>query len=195
MAGAGDAEPAAQSPTAPGWVERHLRIPAEAYPQLRPLLGWLAMVHDVDIRTPNGVPTDETVAVYNEQKVVWVDDPDPDGLGIRPMIPFGRILDQTAPDKGQAAARLVGTIKSAVSRLLYQGGAVDKRLLGFVHVQPTPNAEFPYDVQGLYADRAVEFAQYRHQVVAGIAHEVGADGFSVLQEYCRDLVLPRGHRA
>jgi hypothetical protein len=188
-------EPAAEQPTA-AWVERKLRIPADTYPQLRPLLGWLAMTHGVEISTPGGAATGEAVAVYNEDKVVWMEDPDPNGVGLRPVIPFGCLLDYDDPDKRRAANRLVGGIRNSVARGLYQSsgsGAVNTALTPFVYVQPALTEPSKYHIVGLYADRAFELAGRGGPLEH--VHDVGLDSIMLFHEFCEDLIVPSGPKA
>ena len=164
-----------------------MRIPAERYAELRPILGWLAAAFGVEIDQQVSSGTTEAQAVtYNERKVVWVDDPKEDGR--RPVIPFERLVEQDYPYAQQrlVASRLVGAVTRAARSALQQGER--SYLLDFVHIGPTPNDRGEHDVQGLYADRALELA-YGGVVLESVPG-VGWVSVALLRGFCADLVQP-----
>ena len=166
------------------WLEQTLQIPLEQYPQLRLLLGNLATTHGVRVSLPPDVRINGQPVMYNERKVVWVEDIG--GAGHRPMIPLEYLMERGNVSDGTAAMSLASAIRHEAGRALEAGESSD--LLAFVHVEPAPSEWFQHDVQGLYADRALELA-YSGVVLEGVPG-VGRQGIEVFREFCADLVWP-----
>lgn len=166
------------------WLEQTLRIPLGAYPQVRRLLGELATTYGVEVGVSPDVRINGQPVSYNERKVIWVDDIG--GTRHRPMIPFSQLMDRANVSDGMAAMTLASAIRHEAGRALEAGERSD--LLPYVHSEPAPSEWFQYDVQGLYADRALELA-YGGEVLERIPG-ISPLGVKLFREFCVDLVQP-----
>lgn len=166
------------------WLEHKLQIPTEQYAAVRLLLGNLAATYDVEVSTPPVAHLGEQPVAYNERKVIWVEDIG--GAGHRPMIPLSHLMERANVSDGPAAMSLASAIRHEAGRALESGEPSD--LLDFVHPEPAPSEWFQYDVQGIYADRALELAY--GGVVLERLPGVSPVGIAVFREFCADLIQP-----
>jgi hypothetical protein len=164
------------------WLEHRVQIPLEQYAAVRLLLGNLAATHDVEVSMPPEVHVGEQPVAYNERKVIWVEDIG--GAGHRPMIPLSHLMERANVSDGMAAMSLASVIRHEAGRALESGEQSD--LLDFIHPEPAPSEWFQYDVQGIYADRALELAY--GGVVLERLPGVSPVSIAVFREFCADLV-------
>lgn len=153
------------------------------------VLGDLAAMHGVTVSDPPETRIDDQSVAYNQHKVVWVDDLG--GSGHRPMIPLDYLLERENVTDESAAESLVHAIKHEANRALEAGEHIP--LLDFVHAEPAPSEWFQYDVQGIYADRALELAY--GGVVLERLPGIGPPRIIVatFRNFCADLVMPSEH--
>jgi hypothetical protein len=186
MVGEDGAVPAPETPDVV-WSEWRLRIPAERYQEARQLLGHLVTAYGAELQPLAATQAmEEQPVTYNERKVVWVDEAS--GTGLRPVVPFERILEQDYPYGQQrlVASRLVEAISRAARAALQQDEP--SYLLDFVYAEPSPDDQGHYDIRGLYADKVQELAH--GGVVLGAVHGVGWVSVALLRGFCADLVEP-----